>query len=191
MTATRAILIGDVQVGKSLLAERLLKRNDYREKVTVPVAWYNIDFEQDGEKRLIELVDTAGQETFRALAPTYYRNARIALMVFDQTRRSSFDNLIREWAGLVAQYAPPNVIKFIIGNKEDLESCGITDDEIAETVQRINAEDSFKTSALNNIGVDELLDKLKETAGRPTPVSAVPIGRPLVAPGQAEPGCNC
>ena len=66
--------------------------------------------------------DTAGQERFRTLTSSYYRGAQGVVMVYDVTRRDSFDNL-DHWLKEVKLYSPNNgegVIKLLVGNKIDL-----------------------------------------------------------------------
>ena len=67
--------------------------------------------------------DTAGQERFRTLTSSYYRGAQGVIMVYDVTRRDSFENL-DTWLKEIKLYSPNNgegVVKLLVGNKIDLE----------------------------------------------------------------------
>jgi len=43
-----------------------------------------------------QIWDTAGQERYRAITSAYYRGASGAMLVFDVTKKSSFENL-QKW----------------------------------------------------------------------------------------------
>ena len=49
--------------------------------------------EVSGQKIKLQIWDTAGQERFRAVTRSYYRGAAGALMVYDVTRRSTYNHL--------------------------------------------------------------------------------------------------
>lgn len=49
--------------------------------------------EVSGQKIKLQIWDTAGQERFRAVTRSYYRGAAGALMVYDITRRSTYNHL--------------------------------------------------------------------------------------------------
>lgn len=65
--------------------------------------------------------DTAGQERFRAVTRSYYRGAAGALMVYDITRRSTYNHL-SSWLTDTKNLTNPNTVIFLIGNKSDLSS---------------------------------------------------------------------
>ena len=65
--------------------------------------------------------DTAGQESFRSIARSYYRDAAGALLVFDVTRRETFNHLGR-WLDEARQFASPNICITLVGNKADVAS---------------------------------------------------------------------
>ena len=108
--------------------------------------------------------DTAGQERFRTLTSSYYRGAQGVVMVYDVTRRDSFDNL-EHWLKEVKLYSPNNgegVVKLLVGNKIDLpDSDG--DGEYTRQVDRHEAEEwarnqgmlFLEASAKTKTGVQE------------------------------------
>jgi Ras-related protein Rab-2A len=68
----------------------------------------------------LQIWDTAGQESFRSITRSYYRGAAGALLVYDVTRRDTFQHLGR-WLEEAKQHAQPSMVILLIGNKNDLE----------------------------------------------------------------------
>lgn len=68
----------------------------------------------------LQIWDTAGQESFRSITRSYYRGAAGALLVYDITRRDTFQHLGR-WLEEAKQHAHENMVILLIGNKNDLE----------------------------------------------------------------------
>jgi hypothetical protein len=62
-----------------------------------------------------------GQERFRAVTRSYYRGAAGALLVYDITRRSTYNHL-QSWLNDARNLTNPNTVIFLIGNKSDLEA---------------------------------------------------------------------
>lgn len=74
----------------------------------------------DNHQIKLQIWDTAGQESFRSITRSYYRDAAGALLVYDITRRESFNHLSR-WLEEARQNGNPNMTIMLIGNKSDLE----------------------------------------------------------------------
>jgi Ras-related protein Rab-5C len=72
-----------------------------------------------------QIWDTAGQEKYAAVPPALYRSAAVAVIVYDITQRSSFDNA-RVWFAKVKQSALPDVVIAVCGNKTDLDSARVS-----------------------------------------------------------------
>lgn len=66
-----------------------------------------------------EFQDTAGQERFRTLTPSYYRNAQGAILVYDVCCRQSFSRLDAWYEELETYATNPNIVKMLVGNKID------------------------------------------------------------------------
>lgn len=64
----------------------------------------------------MQIWDTAGQERFRAITHAYYKGATGALLVFDLTRHSTFENLSK-WLKELKENAEENIICALIGKK--------------------------------------------------------------------------
>ncbi|CAA6664382.1 unnamed protein product [Spirodela intermedia] len=67
-----------------------------------------------------QIWDTAGQERYRAVTSAYYRGALGAMLVYDITKRQSFDHIPR-WLEELRSHADKNLVIMLIGNKSDLE----------------------------------------------------------------------
>jgi hypothetical protein len=63
----------------------------------------------------------AGQESFRSITRSYYRGAAGALLVYDITRRETFNHLSR-WLEEARQHGNPDMVIMLIGNKSDMEA---------------------------------------------------------------------
>lgn len=74
-----------------------------------------------GQNIKLQVWDTAGQESFRSITRSYYRGAAGALLVYDITRRETFNHL-SAWLEDAREHANPNMTVMLIGNKSDLSS---------------------------------------------------------------------
>ena len=75
----------------------------------------------DGKLIKVQVWDTAGHEAFQSITRTYYKGAVGALLVYDITRRETFDHLVK-WLAEVRENASKDITIILIGNKNDLES---------------------------------------------------------------------
>merc|ERR1712022_42430 len=83
----------------------------------------------DGKQIKLQIWDTAGQESFRSITRSYYRGAAGALLVYDITRRETFNHLT-SWLDDARQHASPNMTIMLIGNKcDDEEKRAVTFEE--------------------------------------------------------------
>lgn len=116
----KIVLIGDPGVGKTCIVQRF-KKGTFVEKhgSTIGVDFTMKTLEVDSKKIKLQVWDTAGQERFRTITQSYYRNAHAVIITYDITKKDSFKNVTR-WTEDVKKYAPPNVLKLLVGNKTDI-----------------------------------------------------------------------
>jgi Ras-related protein Rab-14 len=76
--------------------------------------------EVKGQKVKLQIWDTAGQERFRAVTRSYYRGAAGALLVYDITRRVTY-NHVTSWLTDARNLTNPNTVIMLIGNKKDCD----------------------------------------------------------------------
>ncbi|ESO08054.1 hypothetical protein HELRODRAFT_185418, partial [Helobdella robusta] len=119
----RLILIGDSTVGKSSLL-KYFTEGRYEENCdpTVGVDFFARLLEVNpGLKVKLQVWDTAGQERFRSITKSYYRNSVGVLLIYDITKRSTFDH-IGDWLNEVRVHIEPQrAIYMIVGHKADQE----------------------------------------------------------------------
>nr|KAG5707560.1 hypothetical protein BaRGS_001108 [Batillaria attramentaria] len=70
----------------------------------------------------LQIWDTAGQERHRSLSPHIVRDSRSAMLVYDVTNRTSYEEVKRYWLGWIAEHAPPGIRLTLVGNKSDLDA---------------------------------------------------------------------
>lgn len=115
------IVIGDSAVGKSCL---LLQFTDHRFKadhdLTIGVEFGARTISLNDKSIKLQIWDTAGQESFRSITRSYYRGAVAALLVFDVTKRESYEAL-DSWMRETRNNANGTITIVLVGNKVDLE----------------------------------------------------------------------
>ena len=116
----KLIIIGDTASGKSKLVERFLLDNyEKRQMSTFALTMYRHVKTMDGKTYKIDIWDTAGQEQYNNLHPSYYFAADACVMVFDVTRKSTYVNL-KKWYGELRKQAP-GIPVILVANKIDLK----------------------------------------------------------------------
>ncbi|XP_074091023.1 ras-related protein Rab-2B isoform X2 [Macrotis lagotis] len=116
------IIIGDTGVGKScLLLQFTDKRFQPVHDLTIGVEFGARMVNIDGKQIKLQIWDTAGQESFRSITRSYYRGAAGALLVYDITRRETFNHLT-SWLEDARQHSSSNMVIMLIGNKRQMAS---------------------------------------------------------------------
>lgn len=101
----KIVLIGDSAVGKSNLLARFARDEFYpNSKSTIGVEFQTQKLDINGKEVKAQIWDTAGQERFRAVTSAYYRGAVGALVVYDISRRQTFDSIGRWLNELHSKY---------------------------------------------------------------------------------------
>jgi len=118
---SKIVIMGNSGVGKTSLLQRYTQ-NKFDPKNTTSTSgafFITKKVYVNGLKVRLQLWDTAGQERFRSMAPMYYRGANAALLLYDITNASTFDD-IRGWLEELKKNCPPELIIYIVGSKADL-----------------------------------------------------------------------
>ena len=163
-TSCKIVLLGETGVGKTSIITRYIS-NSFSEVVMTSTgsSFFSrkIDF-NDNIKVKLQIWDTAGQERYRSLAKIFYQSAAAAILVYDVTLRSSFENIKTYWANEIKKHTPENIILALAANKsDDYLNQEVNIDEGKELAKALNAI-FICTSARNGIGIDDLFKMIAE-----------------------------
>jgi small GTP-binding protein len=125
MTARKIMLLGEIGVGKSSIARRLVFdrfEGDYKPTIGVDVYSYDVEPGPAGPEPPITFIiwDTDGNFGEAVLSHVYIKEAAAALVVGDVTRRSTLQRMV-ELANSFMDAMPGRYCAFLI-NKSDLEN---------------------------------------------------------------------
>ena len=158
----KLILIGDSGVGKSNILLKYLKNEfDQNSKATVGVEFGSKNVLINGKKVKIQIWDTAGQERYRSITSAYYKGAKGAFIVYDITKKATFDN-IDKWISDLKLNGDQNICIVILGNKSDLnESRQVSTNDGMKKAEMFKTA-FMETSALNGENIGEAFEELIE-----------------------------
>ncbi|KAM7263437.1 hypothetical protein ACFE04_001120 [Oxalis oulophora] len=144
----KIVLIGDSAVGKSNLLSRFARNEfDNNSKATIGVEFQTQVVEIDGKEIKAQIWDTAGQERFRAVTSAYYRGAFGALIVYDITRRDTFES-VKRWLDELT------IARMLVGNKCDLDDTREVSREEGKSFAEEKGLYFMETSALDSTNVE-------------------------------------
>ena len=153
----KIILIGDSGVGKTCLSLRATK--DYFEKnYNTTIGFEFSTFCCKIKEKIIKLQiwDTCGQEVYRSLIVSFYRNSSLAILIYSIDNFESFQH-INNWLNDIRDKSNPNIKKFLIGNKNDLENERKISTEEAENFSKnLNFDFFMECSAKTGINVSDI-----------------------------------
>ena len=156
------IIIGDAGVGKSNILLRYVYstfKSEYQLTIGVEFGEKSVEVKNNIYK--IQIWDTAGQEQFRSVTRTYYKNSVCAIVVYDISRRETFENVIK-WIEDCKHYSSKSILIILVGNKCDLEEerqvMKEEGDELADKYGLI----FFETSAKDGTNVKEIFGESLE-----------------------------
>lgn len=150
----KIVLIGDSAVGKSQILARFA-RNEFSldSKATIGVEFQTRTLLIQHKSVKAQIWDTAGQERYRAVTSAYYRGAVGAMLVYDITKRQSFEHIPR-WLEELRSHADKNIVIILIGNKTDLEDHRAVPTEDAQEFAEKEGLFFLETSALESTNVE-------------------------------------
>lgn len=130
-------------------------------QATLGAAFNDKMFMYKGNHFKFQIWDTAGQERYGPLAQMYYRDANVAILVYDTTSKESFAAM-KAWHGELTEKGPKNMVLAIVGNKTELVEYGEVSPKVAEKYAQKNNALFKLTSAKENQGISELFDSIVE-----------------------------
>ena len=117
----KIILVGDSGVGKSCLTMKGTK-NHFEEcySPTVGFECFSFNIRINDKNIKLQIWDTCGQEAYRSLITSFYRNSSLAIIAYSIDNENSYRN-IEAWLNEIKTQANPETKIFLVGTKVDLE----------------------------------------------------------------------
>ena len=164
----KIIIIGDTSVGKTALLSKYLKGVF----PTSPLATVATEFAtkiiqiKEGGYIKAQIWDTAGEEKYKSITYHHYKKSVGGLIVYDITKKSSFDN-VKNWYNDLITKAEKGCIIALIGNKLDLVQRNERKREVSREEAQSYAEDNhmlfYETSAYNGSNINDIFEELMQT----------------------------
>lgn len=153
VTRHKIIFVGDAGVGKTTIIARIMDSpfNEVYEP-SIGVDFMSKIIKYRGQNIKLQIWDTAGQEKYKGLIPSYVRNSSIVFLVYDISVKSSFDN-IPKWISFIRSIE--NTTLVLCGNKIDLEKREVTKEE-GEALAQKEGIAFFETSAKTAEGIKNM-----------------------------------
>jgi len=160
-TTFKIIIVGEASVGKTCLTYRYVTNSFENKQPTVGASFMAVKRMIGNCEVKLELWDTAGQERFKCLSPMYFRNADVALLVYDITHRETFKVTAKDsWQLAELRKAAPQCNIILVGNKSDIEEERQVALEEAEEVASKNNWPVIEASAKEDYNVQEVFEQV-------------------------------
>ncbi|CAF1128676.1 unnamed protein product [Adineta ricciae] len=151
----KIMLLGDSGVGKTCLLVRF-KDDTFLSGsfiATVGIDFRNKSIVINDKYVKLQIYDTAGQERFRSVTHSYYRDANALLLLYDVSSILSF-NHVRDWLSEIKEYAQTNVIIMLIANKVDKTTERVVTRDMGEKLAAEYEVSYIETSAKTGLNVE-------------------------------------
>ena len=156
----KIIILGSSNVGKTCILHRYFE-NEYQDNSlsTIGIDFKTKFFKFDDTKVKVNYIDTAGQEKFRAISLNYLKGTDGAVLVFDVTKKETFE-LIGTWLADIKENNKMDIGKILLGNKADLEpEREVSKEEGENLAEQLHCK-YFETSAKTGQNIIEALDEI-------------------------------
>ena len=157
----KVVLVGDTGVGKTSIIERYINNKYDENQKTTLVSSYTfkkIDIKKYNKSVSLDIWDTAGQEVYRSLSKNFYLNASIGILVYDITRKASFESIRDYWYEQLKTFGEEKMIFDVVGNKTDLfQREEVPENEARNFAKSINAGFHL-VSCKDCVGIKDLFE---------------------------------
>ena len=157
----KIITLGDSGVGKTSIINQYIT-GKYNDNISSTLGT-NYGYKKliiNHTQILLKLIDTYGQEKYKSLSKSYFKNADGVLFVFGLNDKGSFDK-VKDWIKYYNEECIiENVPKVLVGNKCDLEMDKELDQNIIKEFAEENKIQYIETSAKNNKNINELFEEM-------------------------------
>lgn len=161
----KIVFLGEQGVGKTSLITRFMYDTfDVHYQATIGIDFLSKTMYLDDKTIRLQLWDTAGQERFRSLIPSYIRDSRVAIIVYDITKKKSFEFIDKWIEDVKNERGEENVILCIVGNKNDLnDERQVSTEEGEQKAKILGANIFMETSTKVGYNVKNLFKKIAKS----------------------------
>ena len=163
----KLIVIGDPAVGKTSLINRFIQdqfESEYKETIGTNIVKKVVKLEKDIVN--FTIWDIAGQERWTDMRQVYYKGAAAAMIVYDVTRKITFQHVENYWFPDLKNFVEVKQIPLIlIANKNDLPKNLLRVDSIQgeQLASQVGALKFVEASARTGHNVDEAFTYMART----------------------------
>ena len=152
----KIIFCGDAGVGKTSIINSIMGQKFSEEyEPSIGVDFFSKTVRYNGRLIKLQIWDSAGQEKFRSLIPNYIRGSAIIFLIFDISKKITYEHL-NEWLNFITNIENGSLI-IIVGNKIDLKDTREVNSEEAEKYCKDKKYDYFEVSAKDGTNIDNML----------------------------------
>lgn len=157
----KILLVGDTCVGKtSILSKYIDDIFEENHISTIGVEYKVKSIIINGIKINLRIWDSSGQDRFRSITQSFFRNADGILFIFDLTEKKTFEG-VKQWL-IDSEYYDLNIKKILVGNKVDLVEKRKVDKVIIDNfVKKIQLK-YYEMSAKDGTNIDNTFRELAE-----------------------------
>lgn len=159
----KIIILGDSNVGKTSIINRYCQGLFSEPDITIGVNFQQKFITMDGKKLKLAIWDTAGQEKYRTMTKSFYRNIQGVILVYDVTCPESLSNLEKFWIQELEASATNAYQVMLVANKIDLRESAseeFVSTQMGEEVARKHATLFVEASAKSAEGVQNAFEEL-------------------------------
>ena len=156
----KVIIIGQSGVGKTCISYRIMN-NEFNNKTSATLSLDVSNYQIKINDKIIQIQfwDTCGNDEFAKNTPNLFKNTSIAIIVYAINNKNSFEN-VSTWNNILLQYSY-ECIKYLIGNKADLENeREVSKEEAEQLKENYNFSNIIEISAKSGLNIKELLDDI-------------------------------
>ena len=132
-TVYKVLLLGDTTVGKTCFLMKYTDKTFIEEHMTTIGLDYRLKSLKlkSGKELKLQIWDTAGQERFRTITKSYYKGSEGIILIYDVTKRESFEN-VKTWVSQIREEVCQKAVIYVVGNKIDMNETRVVTTEEGE-----------------------------------------------------------
>ena len=157
----KILLVGDTSVGKTSILSKYID-DIFEEKAisTIGVEYKVKSIVINGRKIKLRIWDSSGQDRFRSITQSFFRNADGILFIFDLTEINTFEG-VKQWL-IDSESNDLSIKKILVGNKVDLIEKRKVEKEIIDNFVKKRQLKYYEMSAKDGTNIDIVFRELAE-----------------------------